>query len=98
MKRKKVIVELGKLKYTIKFSPKLHATLHGECDVDAHKIVINATTPNDQVPEILIHECLHAIFPFLDEDCVGNAAIELSNMLKKMDMFCEEVTCTSRTL
>jgi hypothetical protein len=36
--------------------------------------------------EIVLHECLHAIFPFFDEATVNNAAIELDAALEAMEL------------
>jgi hypothetical protein len=79
-------VQLGGETYRVKFDSKMHATLHGECDSEGKVIRINTLTPDTQVPEIVIHECLHAIFPFLDEEHVDEAAIELTKVLRKLDL------------
>ena len=81
---KNVKINLAGEVWKIKFM-NMHATLHGECDADAKTIRINNKTPKNQVIEILIHECLHAIFPYLTEETVDEAAIELGLMLKKLE-------------
>jgi hypothetical protein len=86
MKRRPLKTKLGGNEFVIRFTSKLHGTVHGECDQEGGIIRINSATPNDQVPEIVIHECLHAIFPFLDEDCVDSAAIELAKVLFKLGL------------
>jgi hypothetical protein len=54
----------------------------GHCDYDKREIVICKTAVEKGIErEILIHEILHKIMPFLEEDCVEHAAIELDNAL-----------------
>lgn len=81
---KTVKIKLAGESWKIKFM-NMHATLHGECDAESKIIRINKETPENQVIEILIHECLHAIFPYLNEETVDEAAIELGLMLKKLE-------------
>ena len=57
-------------------------TAWGYCHYDKKLIqVCRSTLREEKYREILLHECLHAIFPFLAEDNVAEAAIELNNVL-----------------
>lgn len=54
----------------------------GYCDYGKREIVLCRTTQQAGVDrEILIHELLHKIMPFLDEDCVAIAAKEIDDAL-----------------
>ena len=55
----------------------------GYCDYAKHEIVICKTTQREGIDrEVLIHEVLHKLMPFLDEECVEAAAIELDDALE----------------
>ena len=55
----------------------------GRCDYDKREIVLCKSAHEKGVDrEILIHELLHKIMPFLDEECVQVAAVELDDALE----------------
>jgi len=55
----------------------------GYCNYDKREIVICKTTQASGIErEILIHELLHKIMPFLDEECVRVAATEIDDALE----------------
>jgi hypothetical protein len=55
----------------------------GYCDYDKREVVMCRTAQKEGIDrEILIHEVLHKIMPFLDEDCVVAAAVELDEALE----------------
>ena len=48
------------------------------------EIWFNPNMPmNDRLPTI-VHECFHALFPWMDEDAVIRASNELSTVLKRL--------------
>lgn len=75
-------IQLNKQKWKMQFKP-LHETLHGECDTEKRIISINSMLPPSQRLEIMLHELLHAVYPFLEEDTVDNAAIDIAKALRK---------------
>ena len=58
----------------------------GRCKPASNEILIcRSAVPAGIYREVLIHECLHALFPFLDEAYVDEAAIELEEVLKTFE-------------
>ena len=75
-------ITINNQKWKLLLKP-LHETLHGECDPDNKVIYINSLLPPNQRLEIMIHELLHAVYPFLEEETIDNAAIDISKALRK---------------
>jgi hypothetical protein len=56
----------------------------GYCHFDKMLIQVSkGTHKSGKYRDVLIHECLHAIYPFLSEDAVNRGATELDRMLDK---------------
>ena len=69
-------------RWRVRTSTKPLRNAWGFCDYDNREIVLCKSAAENGVDrEVLIHELLHKIMPFLDEDCVKLAAIELDDAL-----------------
>lgn len=84
MPRRRVTLGNRKWKVTVARKPMKD---WGQCIYDDKLIRLCPTTERHGVHrEVFIHEVLHAIMPFLDEDCVKSAAIELDDALDAMEL------------
>lgn len=72
---------IGHLKYNVKFIDELEAErdgVYGDCNRFKQLIRIKKNMPKDRFKEVLLHECLHAMFDTEniyhsnDEECVVN--------------------------
>lgn len=60
---------------------------YGQCHVNDKKLIVFARAFREKLErETLIHECLHALFPFLDEEAVTAAATEMDNVLNRLSL------------
>lgn len=79
-------VTLAGKPWTIRFSPypKKH---HGWCTHDKKEIVISTRkTTTAEMQNTLIHEALHALFPYHEESFINAAADELHELLDVIDI------------
>ncbi len=57
----------------------------GWCDYDKREIVISKEAESKGIDrEVLIHELLHKVMPFLTEECVDLAALEVDSALEAL--------------
>lgn len=59
----------------------------GLCDFDEHTIYIR---PGAEMPATIIHECIHAAIPDVDEHAVESAELAIMECMKKCNCFIEE--------
>lgn len=68
-----------------RYTSKPLANKWGECDYTNKEIVISKDTLSEgNVREIIIHEMLHKLYPFLDEEWVASGAAEIDFALERM--------------
>lgn len=83
-KNKRVIkAEIGNEEWQVIFVPTLGDHLHGECDHDDRKILVSERAVGKLQLDTLIHECLHAAFPWMREFMVNLIAEQLAKILWK---------------
>lgn len=59
----------------------------GLCNLTDRTITVHPGTRRDnREREIALHEALHAIMPYLDEDTIAAAAVELDDYLEALDL------------
>ena len=58
--------------------------VRGFCDTENRKIVVCTDQKGRAGLETLIHECLHAAYPDLDEEAVETTAYDLSKLLWRL--------------
>ena len=79
-------VRLGGKYFDIRFVPRLgdHGTdADGDCSIRDQVIRIRHGLSEDDFLETVIHEALHALMPYLEEDPVHNSAHDLMRLLKR---------------
>ena len=55
----------------------------GHCDYDKREIVLSKESQEKGIDrEVLIHEVLHKVMPFLTEECIDLAAVEVNESLE----------------
>lgn len=79
--RKSFKVTLGCREWTVKPAK----IKYGECVPQDRVIKLNAKQTPDDLQDTFIHEALHALFWFLDEEVVRQAATELNNALDEFE-------------
>ncbi len=57
---------------------------HGVCDIKAQEIYLCASDKGEAALDTLIHECLHAQMPWLDEEHVAQFGTELARVVTRM--------------
>jgi len=82
---KKTVVTLGHREYTVYESRRPFKRDKGYIDVPNKRIVISRGQTPDEQRRTFIHEALHALFWFLDEDVVYAAAEELCDAEEQLD-------------
>lgn len=76
-------VTLGGREWTVDTASSLRK-VWGFCEYDRMRIQISRSSHKaGKYRDVLIHECLHAIYPFLTEDAINRGATELDKMLDK---------------
>ena len=78
--RKTVRVKLGGKQWVIKHVPKIKGAW-ADCDCEKRVIRVSEDMDSELMLDCLIHESLHAIYPFLKESSVEKGATELKNVL-----------------
>lgn len=87
VKRIKILGRQWLLKFTT--YPELGLKTDGECDspeTPGRKIRIDSTLEPERLHEVIIHECLHGAFWWLDEKFVEEFAADLSRILLDADV------------
>lgn len=76
-----VSVTLGGRQWTVDTAAPIRK-VWGYCHYDRmHIDIAKGTHRAGKYRDVLIHECLHAIYPFLTEDAINRGATELDHML-----------------
>ena len=88
MPTRKKTVELAGDAWTVYAGKRDNAAKdYGHCVVDDRVIVIfNRSYREGSERETLLHECLHALFPWMEEDYITKAAEDLDNALDALGM------------
>lgn len=85
MTKKTYSVTLAGKPWTIRFSARLRKH-YGFCHHSKKEIVISSKESPSDTLNVLIHECLHALFPNFEEAFVNAAADELHEILDVVDI------------
>ena len=79
-------IRLGKRYFRLETGKPWSGNAFGELDYEKKAIRLSPELQKQpkQLLNTLLHECLHAEFPFLDEDVVGAAADDLEAVLWRL--------------
>lgn len=70
--------------WTVRFSRRLKHW--GTCNWSKREIVLNTEARREGIArQVLLHEMLHRLFPWMEEGCVDTAATELDDALDALD-------------
>jgi hypothetical protein len=78
-------VQLHSEQWTVRYARM--RTKWGECNLSDRIITIDPGTRKDhREREIAIHEAMHALFPYLDEEVIAAAAVDLDDFLETLEL------------
>lgn len=96
MPRKLKTVTIGGKRWKVKWVDDLRdpddpsVELWGLCDYDTHTLTINNKQDLEEKADTIIHEMIHAIFPFLNEDAVADAATDIIKAFVRLGLLRKE--------
>jgi hypothetical protein len=87
MARRSKTVHINNKRWGVRIAARPLKGEWGHCDYPKREIVLCPTTDRiGNLREIVLHEVLHGIMPFLDEECVHDAAIEIDDVLDALEL------------
>ena len=58
--------------------------IYGLCNYDTKEITIRKSLDGDLRLDTIIHECLHACYPDLDDECIDETATDITKLLSRL--------------
>lgn len=85
MAKKGIRATLGGRQWRVRLSRAMKKHC-GWCDHGQRELVISTNQNTEDMIDTVIHEALHAIFPYHQEEAVAAAATEISDLLSALDL------------
>lgn len=80
----RVVTERWKIRFTSRRLKLDGHELDGDCDHDGKSIRIRTDMEPEKTLDTIIHEFLHATYPFLNEEAVKEPATAMASLLRRL--------------